>query len=403
MNTPSATLDVEETAASAVVLYADHYPVPELYESCLKEAEHNTTGNPLYAASLFYLMEALGKDTFYYPLETQWGEIYLFAVMAAWAPEFRRQLEAVEEGKEGMVLPVVSQVMVSALYFALNQEPVRPMDISLVVNGLSSYVYQLQHEKDELAAHLTSLVPLLEDMAKGKVTKVRVQRWKQRLDEYTQEVALPAKMLTDLRSEYRAICKANEASVALPMMVKQIDGSEAEDRSALYLEIIKPTTTKLTDPEEQFLVSLEGHSPQIQGILRLWWKLNAYYDDNSRLIQAWAAAAAGRLLQVIFTDEQLATMESLLDVDEVVEVLMRFILAETGQVQAVTWPQLRMSSLAPAIAKTAQSAETLEAHAEAIYRKLDLGAELAILQSTLRIHGEAMRLMVNPTESVTKH
>lgn len=397
MATPTPTSLDPDRVDDPVILYADHFPLPSLYRTCLEETKKVMQGSTLYAAINTYLIENLGVSSFYEFFKQQLGETLYHAILAEMAPVFTAQLKAVEENEaEEIVIPTISLFIVKALTYVMNRG--LKLDIALTVKTVRSYCQNLQVNGDELHAIVTPLEALLKTMSSITFTMERHKEWRAALKTYVEDIAVPAQSLHDVIEEAETLMeeRALLTDSKGTGFLEQIDGSEAPDVTDEYISLIEPVNARQETIERQITATLASHEAPYKASIALWWKLHASHHPEPRHTEAWALDAVGRVLKKLFTPKQIRAMENLLPMDEVVGALVCFVMGEDINAKNITWPQLRATCLFTPIIRVSMDSESVEKRADEIYQALELPAEFSLMKAAFNIHSDHVDAMIFP-------
>lgn len=188
----------------------------------------------------------------------------------------------------------------------------------------------------------------------------------------------------------------------IPETVTHVDGSIGVDAHDDLVAILSPKVRLLKDAAAQWADTLDQFAGPTRECLALWQHIHPASRSSEAQSQHEAKLMlhAGKLLEYLFTRQQIAILNHRIPMDRVLDGFLTTV-QDLGDERSfladlhVSAQQLRISYIAACIIGLSTQ-ENLHPLATALYKELGLDAETPLLLATIDLHGEEIRSRMIP-------
>ena len=175
-----------------------------------------------------------------------------------------------------------------------------------------------------------------------------------------------------------------------PGTVSQVDGSIGIDSHLDLVRLFMPRRSAFSSSSAQWDDTLAQFSGATLELLDLWRRVHSSCLEGQKQNEARLMDSVGRLMEYLFTQEQLALLAKRLPMEQVMDNMLSFVSGSLNKPPHLSIPQMRISLVSAAIiAVTTQ--ENLFKEAEALWRDLGLDSDIHLLLTTLSTHADALQ------------
>lgn len=420
------------TAPTMVAMPADSYPDHHLMALSLKEAQAHVDGPAMHNGITVYLTHYLNSLGLTQKAFHALGGVFIHAVEYSIACALSQLLEA-RLRNESNVIPLLAEFFYRSTLLAIEADD---PDLYHALHHFQHDVMDDEQIDESLKWVVDAFHPVLECLDELEQLETNPNEHghiQEMLTEAVNAFCVPYSSLPQFASPYMEV-KLTTASTAVqakpktpepeetpalslqpsfevvhppedspapetpyvapakeePGVVDHLDGSVGMDVHLDLVRLYTPRRSFFSLADAQWQDTLSQFESPTKDIMALWWRLNSSKLETVRLQEARVMDAACRLLEYLFSKEQLEVLAKRLPMEQVLENILSLVSGSINQPPHMSAPQLRISLVSAAIiALTSQ--ETLMHEAEDLWTAIGLSQEVGLLLATLGNHAEALQ------------
>lgn len=375
------------------------FPSALTYDQCEAEARMQEGPVALNAVIHYYAVYMGGKLDLW---KKELGLPLFHAVMADLTPAFLRYIAALKSEDDQLL----DETMVPCIQILLMAHAVnvvtRQKNFDAVVHLHQAYHSYVEVAENDVKALLAPFAVLLEEMTERANPKAYQRRvWRAMAFDFMRVSTIPAVSVQNLL-EARTRGEEGNAQDTPPGiyqtidLVEHLDGTLGEDFAPTLRECFMPRRERLDTYQAQLADTLAQFEGPYRDALALWEKVNCSAVPAVRKEENLMLDAVGRVLERLFTREQMALLMERVQVSLLVENIMRFLAEYQTNPPSMSAPQLRISWVSNAIAVVAPPGQ-MEETGTVILGAMGMPvSEILLYRATMRVHGKVMSQSIHP-------